>query len=85
MLYIFSDGIVDQFGYDEKRGKEVKYTTRRLRALLDEINTLPCNEQLARLQSAIDQWRQIGSYNETEQTDDNIMLGIRTLVSLKKC
>lgn len=77
MLYIFSDGIVDQFGYDEKRGKEVKFTTRRLRALLDEINTLPCNEQLARLQSAIDQWRQIGSYNETEQTDDNIMLGIR--------
>lgn len=77
MAYIFSDGIVDQFGYDEKRGKEVKYTTRRLQELLDEINMLPCDQQLARLETAIDQWRSAGSRKEIEQTDDNILVGIR--------
>lgn len=77
MIYLFSDGIVDQFGYDEYLEKEVKFTSRRLQALLDEINMLPCSEQLVRLQNTIDNWRRVGTGKESEQTDDNIMVGIR--------
>lgn len=77
MLYMFSDGIVDQFGYDQQRGKEVKYSARRLRNLLDEINQLPCQEQLVRIKTEVDAWRRVGTPYESEQTDDNIMVGIR--------
>ncbi len=77
MLYLFTDGIVDQFGFDSQRNKEVKFSARRLQALLSEINALPCSEQLKRIQSAIDDWRNVGTWRESEQTDDNLMVGIR--------
>lgn len=77
MLYLFTDGIVDQFGYDDKKGKESKYTARRLYELLDNINTQTCEEQSATICKEIDDWRRVSSKLESEQTDDNLMVGIR--------
>lgn len=77
MLYLFSDGIVDQFGFDQSKGREVKFSARRLVALLDDINSLPCNLQCARIEAALDSWRNVMSDIESEQTDDNIIVGIR--------
>lgn len=79
MLYIFSDGIVDQFGYDDTKQKESKFSARRLVSLLDSVNQLPCDEQLQLIQRSVDQWRRVGSYLEAEQTDDNLMVGVRVV------
>jgi serine phosphatase RsbU (regulator of sigma subunit) len=67
-LYMFSDGVQDQFGGNE--GK--KFMIKRFRELLEEIQPLSMPEQAKRLNSEIDLWQ--GAY---EQTDDMLLIGIR--------
>lgn len=67
-FYIFSDGIIDQFGGDD--GK--KYLTKRFKDLLDEIKDLPMKEQKNLIVKAHDEWR--GRY---DQVDDILVIGIR--------
>jgi PAS domain S-box-containing protein len=67
-FYIFSDGVIDQFGGD--KGK--KFLTKRFKQLLFEINPLLMKDQKEIIKKAFDDWR--GSY---EQVDDVMVIGIR--------
>ena len=67
-FYIFSDGIIDQFGGTD--GK--KYLTKRLKNLLDSIKDLPMKEQKELIKKSHDEWR--GKY---DQVDDITVIGIR--------
>ncbi|MDO4462573.1 MAG: SpoIIE family protein phosphatase [Bacteroidia bacterium] len=77
MLYLFTDGIVDQFGFDKTQNKESKYTIRQLKELLTRIHGIPCKDQAVVIQETIDRWRKVGTDMESEQTDDNLIVGIR--------
>ena len=67
MLYMFSDGIQDQFGGEQNR----KFSSKRLRQLLLEISALPIDQQKSALEQTIDDWT--GDYN---QIDDMLLIGI---------
>jgi len=67
-IYLFSDGVQDQFGGTD--GK--KFMIKRFRDLLAEINSLPMQQQAKRLAAEIDSWQ--GDY---EQTDDMLLIGIK--------
>lgn len=69
VAYLFSDGIVDQFG--GPNGK--KFMIRRLREFLQTNGQKPLNEQAAELTRVFDEW--IG--DESLQVDDVMLLGIR--------
>lgn len=68
MVYIFTDGYVDQFGGPE--GKKFKF--RRFRHLLLSIHKLPLAEQQKQLKESIDEW--CGNH---EQVDDILIIGIK--------
>lgn len=77
LCYIFSDGVTDQFGYDPN-GNIKKFTARRFNSLLTDICQLPFNLQKQRIEEALTSWRNDnGKQNLYEQTDDNIVFGIR--------
>ena len=67
-FYIFSDGIIDQFGGDDGR----KYLTKRFKDLLSSIKNLPMSEQKELIKKSHDEWR--GKY---DQVDDILVIGIR--------
>jgi serine phosphatase RsbU (regulator of sigma subunit) len=67
-LYIFTDGIIDQFGGD--LGK--KFLSKRMKDVILDISHLPMHEQLVRLEIAFNEWR--GDYF---QVDDVLVVGMR--------
>jgi serine phosphatase RsbU (regulator of sigma subunit) len=67
-IYLFSDGLPDQFGGPE--GKKLKIT--RLKKLLSEIYVLPINEQEEALSKFYLDWK--GNY---EQVDDILFMGVK--------
>ncbi len=67
-FYIFSDGIIDQFG--GSKGK--KFLTKRFKQLLFEINPLSMREQKEIIKKTMDEWK--GDY---EQVDDVLVMGVR--------
>lgn len=67
-FYIFSDGIIDQFG----GGDGKKYLTKRFKDLLEGIKDLPMKEQKELIKKDHDEWR--GRY---DQVDDILVIGIR--------
>jgi serine phosphatase RsbU (regulator of sigma subunit) len=67
-MYIFSDGLVDQFGGAD--GK--KFMTKQFKNWLIENHKLPMIEQGAKLESYFYKWK--GNY---EQVDDISVIGIR--------
>lgn len=74
VVYLYSDGYVDQFGGME--GK--KFMSRRFKDLLTDINTTelvgrPMPEQQKRLENELVSW--MGS--ENQQVDDILVIGIR--------
>ncbi len=78
-FYLFSDGIVDQFGWEAQEGKpsrRTKFMPRRLRELLEKIHTLPAIEQRERIEMAILDWRR-----DIPQIDDICVIGVRYLYS----
>jgi len=73
ILYMFSDGIPDQFGYtDDKHTKFSQFGNKRMLQLLTELATEPMQVQKERVEEAVDKWR-----NGHAQTDDNILIGVR--------
>jgi serine phosphatase RsbU (regulator of sigma subunit) len=70
ILYIFSDGYVDQFGGAENR----KFMYRRFRYLLLTIHRFPMKDQKSILEENIKTW--IG---RNEQIDDIMVIGFRPL------
>lgn len=67
-LYLFSDGIVDQFGGDQSK----KYTSRRLKELLESIQNKPMETQKILLKKEFETWR-----GDNESIDDACVLGVR--------
>ncbi len=68
LVYIFSDGYIDQFGGENNK----KFMRKRLVNLLMEIREEPMKRQKDILVRTFDEWK--GNY---EQTDDVVMIGLR--------
>ncbi len=68
LLYMFTDGYIDQFGGPDNK----KFMIKRFRELMLSVNRLPMPEQKLKLTDTITSW--IGS---NEQTDDILVCGIR--------
>jgi serine phosphatase RsbU (regulator of sigma subunit) len=64
---MFTDGIIDQFGGPE--GK--RFSKKRLKRLMVEINELSLPEQKERIEQELVNWQ-----GEEELTDDNLLIGI---------
>ncbi len=68
IIYLFSDGYVDQIGGADKK----TFRTKRFKELLLEIFRLPMNEQKIVLQKRIEEWQ-----GELDQIDDILVVGIK--------
>jgi serine phosphatase RsbU (regulator of sigma subunit) len=75
MLYIFSDGYVDQFGGSENK----KFMYRRFRYLLMTIHRFPVNDQKSILDENIKTWM-----DKNVQVDDILVIGFRPVVKRPK-
>ena len=78
MVYLFSDGMPDQFGYKEGRTEPEIFTIKRFLNLLLEINSKPFDIQKIEIIKALKRWRKPKKLGlETcEQTDDNLLVGL---------
>lgn len=74
-VYIFTDGIADQFG--GPRGKKYKY--KQLQQVLLESSHLPMNEQREALHASLESWINYPTSDMKgfEQTDDILVIGFR--------
>jgi serine phosphatase RsbU (regulator of sigma subunit) len=70
ILYIFSDGYIDQFGGTENK----KFMYRRFRYLLLTIHNFPMNDQKSILDENIKTWM-----GGNEQIDDIMVIGFRPM------
>jgi serine phosphatase RsbU (regulator of sigma subunit)/ligand-binding sensor domain-containing protein len=68
IIYLFSDGYIDQFGGDYGR----KFLSRNFKALLVEIFNLPLQEQTNILADILEGWK--GQY---DQIDDILIVGLK--------
>lgn len=77
VLYMYTDGITDQFGYDEKH-EVIKFGIARLHSLLKNIYMQPLNIQQTMIEMAIDSWRSDeNQMKQYSQTDDALLVGIK--------
>ncbi|OJJ15642.1 hypothetical protein BKI52_37805 [marine bacterium AO1-C] len=67
-IYLFSDGITDQFG----EATQSKYTAKKLKAAINQIQELPLNAQRNILARNISQWQ-----GNEPQTDDMLLMGFK--------
>jgi serine phosphatase RsbU (regulator of sigma subunit) len=67
-IYLFSDGLQDQFGGED--GK--KFMIKRFRDLLTEIQSYSMQDQARRIEKDLLAWQ-----SDYEQTDDILLIGIR--------
>ncbi|MGM0480118.1 MAG: tetratricopeptide repeat protein [Bacteroidota bacterium] len=72
VLYLFSDGYVDQFGGSAVHKGGKKFKSKQLKHLLARIAHKPLEEQQSILEEEFLQWK-----NQLPQTDDVVVLGIR--------
>ncbi|MDP1803504.1 MAG: SpoIIE family protein phosphatase [Bacteroidota bacterium] len=67
-LYMFTDGVPDQFG--GPKGK--KFMTKQLQEILKETSSLSVNEQEQQFKNAFESWK-----SQVEQTDDVTLVSVR--------
>ncbi|QSE98255.1 tetratricopeptide repeat protein [Fulvivirga lutea] len=68
LVYLFTDGLVDQFGGSENK----KFMYFRFKKLLKDVCEKPLNEQKRIIESELVKWQ-----GENEQTDDMLLIGVR--------
>ncbi len=68
MLYMFSDGVTDQFGGP----KDKKFSKKRFLQLLLDCQEAPLSAQKLRIYQELEQWSM-----SCEQTDDIVIIGIK--------
>ncbi len=69
LIYMYSDGYIDQFGGAHRR----KLMSKNFKDILDHIHMLPMDRQYVRLRDLHLKWRRQGG---NPQTDDIIVVGI---------
>jgi serine phosphatase RsbU (regulator of sigma subunit) len=81
IIYMYSDGITDQFG---GRNGKMKFGSKRLKALIEKIYTLPFDQQHLEVQKVASQWTTtsyIDNGFEMEiyrpQLDDQLLIGFK--------
>lgn len=67
-LYLFTDGLPDQFGGSEGR----KMKIAKLKSLLEEFKKLPMDAQKVKITQFYEEWKGVN-----DQVDDILMMGIR--------
>lgn len=67
MIYVFTDGIQDQFGGPNNK----KFKIARMRELLLKVHTQPAEEQHRNIVASIESWR-----GDQEQVDDICLIGV---------
>lgn len=72
MIYIFSDGYVDQFGGQSGR----KFMYKPFRELLISISEMSHEEQLEKVERTMENWR-LTEKGFEEQVDDMLIIGVR--------
>jgi serine phosphatase RsbU (regulator of sigma subunit) len=72
VIYLFSDGYIDQFGGE----KEKKFNKRNFKELLDAASSMTVEEQGSYLEYVHKNWKQ-----DVEQTDDILVIGFRYVVA----
>ena len=79
MVYAFSDGISDQFGYDDG---VTKFGSKQLQNILTEMSYFDLPTQKKIIESSVDNWR-IGAFLaglteiKAPQLDDQLLIGVR--------
>ena len=68
IVFLCSDGIQDQFGSPD----DIKFTTKRLAAMLLEHSQKDTQTQLADISKIVNDWKE-----GREQFDDQTLIGIR--------
>ena len=76
-IYLFSDGLTDQFGYDASTGRTRKFGLRRLTELLESKADKSMAEQGSAIESEFMKWKTDEEGFPLEQTDDVTIVGIR--------
>ncbi len=71
-VYLFTDGLADQFGGPEFRSGGKKFKLKNLKELLLKNSQLPMDEQRQRVQNAFYDWK-----GELDQVDDVCLIGFR--------
>jgi len=67
-IYLFTDGIVDQFGGTEDK----KFMYSRFQDMINQVIEKPMNDQQAAIENTIKEWQ-----GNNEQTDDILLIGVR--------
>ena len=75
-VYLFSDGIQDQLGYNENN-KVGKFSTRRFLSILERSCKKSFDEQARIIENALEEWRSSQVEKPFTQTDDIILIGFR--------
>lgn len=68
VIYLTTDGYVDQFGGEKNK----KFLRKRLTEMLVKIQDLPMTEQRKKIAERFEEWK-----GDSEQTDDIAMIGVR--------
>jgi phosphoserine phosphatase RsbU/P len=72
-LYLFTDGVTDQFGYKEGE-RQKKYSTKRLKERLIATKDLCLQDQLTAIYTDIETWKA-----HMHQTDDISFIGLQPI------
>jgi len=72
VIYLFTDGFVDQFGGPSNR----KYKYKPFRELLTQISHLPMQDQKSKIEQTFNHWK-----GNLQQLDDVLVFGFRYLIS----
>ncbi|MCS7073032.1 MAG: serine/threonine-protein phosphatase, partial [Bacteroidia bacterium] len=72
-LYLFTDGITDQFGGENMK----KLGSKRFYDLVESVSRLPMKEQMQKIESELVLWKQ-----NQPQTDDILVIGLSLYVNL---
>lgn len=79
IIYLYTDGITDQAGYEDATAKTPRaYSTKLFFKLLKNIFKQPFDEQESAISHALDEWRQpkISTQVECDKTDDATIVGV---------
>lgn len=78
-IYMFSDGIQDQFGWCKERPMAISFSSKRFTNMLLANYQLPFDEQKQNIEKELADWKKGKQENQEEcqQTDDNVLIGLR--------